>query len=201
MTKWERLASRVIKFVLWTAVILISIGMAWLVHRSVLMVWDAVFVGIVILAFAIAVSFGNSYGTSLDHVAKDSVLYEAIKLRTIMMHANFCWSVFHIAIIIAPLYCTCVVIYVSSFESVNDVKIQKAILLYSILSLVLTLAAYVIKAKGFSGAYRMASTILYKGIMERMCVESCNAAADLKLAEHMDQAEEVIKKFETEEGF
>ena len=201
MTRWGRIVSRIIKFFLWIAVAMASAGIIWLVIKGHLMVWDAVFAEMVVIAVAVAISFANSYGTPLDYIKKDSVLYQAIKLRTILMHANFCWSVFHIGLTISPLYCTCVVIYLSSFETLSEVSIQKAVLIYSMLSLVLTLATYVIKAKGFSGAYRMASTILYKGIMERQCEAIDSQEADKKLAEYIHSAEEIIKKFETEEGF
>lgn len=201
MTKGERIVSWIVKLGLWIMVVLVSVGIIWMLDKQYLMVWDAVFVEFILLAFAVAVSFANSYGTPLDHIEKNSITYQAIKLRTVMMHANFCWSILHITLTIAPLYCTCVVIYLSGFEAISKIEIQKAILIYSILSLVLTLATSVIKAKGFSGAYRMASTILYKGIMKRQCAEKDNPEADLELAECINQAEEIIKKFETEEGF
>ena len=80
-------------------------------------------------------------------------------MRSIWLHSNFCWLAANIWMTVAPLYCTCTVIYLSL-----ENKDQAHILLYSVFSLVIALAAYVVRpssrANGFRSAYLKVSRAL-----------------------------------------
>lgn len=161
-------------------------------YKTKLSIWDAFLIGMLFIVIAIAVTFSNSYGYNIDGLQEGSLLLKAATMHASVLHASFCWNIVYFFLTIAPLYCTCVVIYLSGFGK-NDTS--QRILIYSILSLVLSTSTYVINAKGFAAVYRNASNILIDAIIK---VQYESEARDGVLITAIKEAEEKIRQFETE---
>lgn len=137
-----------------------------------------------IWAFAIAVICSHAYN---DY--PKSLRGQALKKQATWLHANFSWRALSIWIIVTSLYCNCATIYISgqSFDPEN----QRHILIYSILSLVLSLGTYVLRpanrAEGFREAYVRITEALFNHS------ESDSEA----LAKAIIEAEQIISKQDT----
>ena len=139
--------------------------LTYVVVIGVLPIYDAILVGETLFAFSIAVICSHAYNYQPNAANVDSLQEKAAKLEAIWLHANFCWQTINVWMTITPLYCTCATIYISG-SSIGNAWDQVHVLVYSIISLVLSLGIYVIRpfnrGSGYRRAYLSVSTALIK---------------------------------------
>lgn len=128
--------------------------LAHVVSADILQIYDAILMGETLLAFSIAVICSHAYNYRPNPASTD-LQEKAAKLEATWLHANFCWKTINVWMTITPLYCTCATIYISG-SSVGDKWDQVHVLVYSIISLVLSLGIYVIRPFNRESGYRKA---------------------------------------------
>lgn len=170
-----------IKFLTWTIVFYLIYYVGF-INPFKLNAYDIFFVYILIVSLATAITFSNSYGLyEFEKAAKDKsktdenykMLYLGIKRYATHIHAYYCWKIVYYLLMILPLYCTCVVIYISAYSVADSMS---RILIYSILSLVLSLAIYVIDPKTYADKNKSASAFIYEKIAP-ILLNRCNETA------------------------
>lgn len=139
--------------------------LTYVVVIDVLQIYDAILIGETLLAFSIAVICAHAYNYQPNSTSINPLHERAIRLEATWLHANFCWQTINVWMTITPLYCTCATIYISG-SSIGSKWDQVHVLVYSIISLVLSLRIYVIRpfnrGSGFRKAYLSVSTALIK---------------------------------------
>lgn len=142
-------------------IIIVALFMLSIVYK--LPAYDGILLGESILAFAIGIVCSHAYNYEPGWEKPGSLRDQAAKKQAIWLHANFCWQIISAWMTITPLYCTCATIYISGISS-GDEWDQVHVLIYSILSLVLSLGIYVIcpsnRAAGYRDAHLSVSEIL-----------------------------------------
>lgn len=132
----------------------------WLVVEFQFQIYNILLADSTLLAITIAITLSHAYNCIADPEA--SYLWNlAEKRRSIWLHANHCWQTVHIWMTITPLYCTCIAIYLSG----NNMS-QEHILIYSILSLVISLGVYAIAPLKRASAYERAYTLVVNALSE-----------------------------------
>lgn len=135
--------------------LLLCAGLAYLTILGMLPIYDAILLGETLLAFAIALICSHAYNYYPGTEKEGSLREEAAKLKAMWLHANFSWNTISIWMTITPLYCTCATIYISG-SSIGGEWDQVHVLVYSILSLVLSLGVYVLRPSNRATGYREA---------------------------------------------
>lgn len=134
---------------------------------------DMFLILIVLFAFAVGVTVSQAYNEIPDSADPEPLYIQAIKKKNIWLHSYFSWECINAAMTVIPLYCTCAAIYISGTPEGNGEWDRTRILIYSILSLVLSLSIYVIRpanrATGYRRAYKTidAALIQYKTERDR----------------------------------
>lgn len=126
-------------------------------------------------AVTVAIICSHAY----NHIPGDEdLLYEqAARLRAVWLHANFCWKTISIWMTVIPLYCTCVAIYLSGTPEGDEFD-HIRILVYSVLSLVISLGVYAIRPSNRASAYRKAYRVIDKALIDYQ--ESMSGSAERK---------------------
>lgn len=116
----------------------------------------ALLLGGTCFAVVIGITCSQAYN-SVEGEAKGSFLWQAKRKRNAWLHANFSWQAINMWMTITPLYCTCATIYLSGKKEQGELD---NILIYSILSLVMSLGIYVVRPANRATGYRRAYNIL-----------------------------------------
>lgn len=141
--------------------------MGYAVYKKALHIYDSILFGGTLLTFAVAVIRSQTYSYQPGSAPTNSLQEKAAKLQATWLHASHCWQAINVWMTIIPLYCTCATIYISGSSAIgNDEENQLRILVYSIISLVLSLGIYVIRPSaqkaGFQKAYLSITVALTK---------------------------------------
>jgi len=130
------------------------IGFGFACYFSVLLVinfswwevYDSIFLMTIVFALAVAITFSHSYGLNVKNI-KDELKKRAIKADGTNIHSYFCWKIIAVWMTIAPLYCTTVVVFIGTQAVYGGQAGGQAnrIVVYSILSLVISLSVYAVK--------------------------------------------------------
>lgn len=141
-------------------------GMGCLVYKGFLKAYDALLYGGTFLAVAIAIVCSHAYNYQPEQWMDKELCHMAAKQAAKWLHDNFSWLTVSVWMTVMPLYCTCATIYISGVPMADGEYDQIHILIYSILSLVISLGIYVIRpanrAVGFRQAYQLASEAMVK---------------------------------------
>lgn len=118
--------------------------------------YDALLFMLTGFAAVVAVVQSHAYNYTPNEYDETNLRERIGKLQAVWLHANLTWQTIYIWMMSVPFYCTCIAIYLSGNNGDYD-----HILIYSILSLVITLGCYAIqplkRANQFRKAYAMAS--------------------------------------------
>lgn len=169
--------------------VLCTLGLCWALayftRRKALPVYDAILLGETLLAFAVAVVCSHAYNYYPESKDTRSLREKAAKQKSVWLHANFSWEVISVWMTVTPLYCTCATIYISGSTPTGGwSQVQLHVLVYSILSLVLSLGTYVLRPSYRAAGYRKA----------HLCVSEALArsSADDPLADAIAAGEKCI---------
>lgn len=149
--------------------------------------YDALLLGGTFWAVAIAFICSHAYNYQPGREAPGSLRDTAAKLEAVWHHANFCWQIISAWMTVTPLYCTCATIYISG-SSAGGGWDQVHVLVYSILSLVLSLGIYVIRPSNRAAGYRKA----YLCVAKALCVSPAHDPGDEKVREAIIAGQEII---------
>ncbi len=150
--KWMRVFHIAVRIATWIIFGLLIDWLVCLANQDVLMVCDVLLAGLLLLALALGITISNSY--TYDIEMADSKLLEYItRVELTCMHASECWNIVAISMVILPIYTTCTVIYLT-LQASTEAEYLSRILLYSIFSLVSSLAGYIIRPQDKSTAFR-----------------------------------------------
>lgn len=146
-----------------TAIAVFIAVCCWLVHAvktiSFFEPYDALLFVLTGFAFVVAVVQSHAYNYTPNEYDETNLRERIGKLRAIWLHSNITWQTIYIWMMSVPFYCTCIAIYLSGNNGDYD-----HILIYSILSLVITLGCYAIqplkRANQFRKAYAIASAAI-----------------------------------------
>lgn len=179
-----------IQVVCWGVFCMACVFSAWLGIEYHYQIYNILLVDSTLLAITIAITLSHAYNCVPNPNA--SYLWNlAEKRRSIWLHANHCWQTVHIWMTITPLYCTCIAIYLSG----NNMS-QEHILIYSILSLVISLGVYAISPLKRAAAYQKAYTLVVKALSDYE-LDSKNGEKNLSKA--IKKGEKLIAGWEKRE--
>lgn len=145
------------------AFVAICIFSGFLISRKVIEIYDAILLDVTCLAIVVAIISSQTY-SFIPNLEMPEIWNSAERLQVVWIHSNFSWLSVNVWMKLTPMYCTCIAIYLSG----NKCDWNK-ILFYSILSLLISLSAYVVRpsnrAAGFRRAYKEIAMALakYKG--------------------------------------
>lgn len=145
----------VIQAIIASIALLLCAGLAYLTILGKLLIYDTILLGETLLAFSIALICSHAYNYYPGTEEEGSLREKAAKLKATWLHANFSWNTISIWMTVTPLYCTCATIYISG-SSISGEWDQIHVLVYSILSLVLSLGIYVLRPSNRATGYREA---------------------------------------------
>lgn len=161
------------------AVIFLAVRRKWMkTHYAWLL-------GGVLLAVTVAITCSHAYNYQEGSQGGNPLCEQAAKKRATWLHANHCWQILNVSMTIIPLYCTCAAIYLSGNQvdnSMND------ILIYSILSLVISLGTYVIRPANRAAGYRRAYIIVDEALTNLEYSES----GDRSVAEALTRGTQIV---------
>ena len=140
------------------------VGLILSVKFGLLRMTDMFLILIVLFAFAVGATVSQAYNEVPDSADPDPLYRQAVKKKNIWLHSYFSWECINVAMTVIPLYCTCAAIYISGTPGENSEWDRTRVLIYSILSLVLSLSIYVIRPANRATGYRHA----YKTIDEAL---------------------------------
>lgn len=140
------------------------VGLILSVKFGLFRMTDMFLILIVLFAFAVGATVSQAYNEVPDIAAPEPLYIQAIKKKNIWLHSYFSWECINVAMTVIPLYCTCAAIYISGTPGENSEWDRTRVLIYSILSLVLSLSIYVIRPANRATGYRRA----YKTIDEAL---------------------------------
>lgn len=159
----------IIQSVAWAIFLAVCAAIFWAVRGGYLKIHYAWLLGGICLAVTVAVTCSHAYNYWEGSQGGDPLREQAARQMAVWLHANYCWQILNVAMTIVPLYCTCAAIYLSGnqvADSMND------ILIYSILSLVISLGTYVIRPANRAVGYRRAYTGVSKALTEPVCADT-----------------------------
>ncbi len=140
------------------------VGLILSVKFGLLRMTDMFLILIVLFAFAVGATVSQAYNEVPDSADPEPLYRQAVKKKNIWLHSYFSWECINVAMTVIPLYCTCAAIYISGTPGENSEWDRTRVLIYSILSLVLSLSIYVIRPANRATGYRRA----YKTIDEAL---------------------------------
>lgn len=161
----------IIQSIAWAVFLAVCAAIFWAVRGGYLKIHYAWLLGGICLALTVAVTCSHAYNYREGSQGGDPLREQAARQMAVWLHANYCWQILNVAMTIVPLYCTCAAIYLSGNrvgDSMND------ILIYSILSLVISLGTYVIRPANRAAGYRRA----YTGVSRALTAPSCADAGE-----------------------
>lgn len=117
------------------------------------------------LAISIAVICSHAYNYTPGGEKMGELYDQAARQKAVWLHANFSWQVVSIWMTVTPLYCTCAAIYISG-TPINGTWDHTHVLIYSILSLVISLGVYVIRPSNRAEGYRRAYQTVNEALLQ-----------------------------------
>lgn len=172
--------------------LLLCAGLAYLTIKEKLPIYDAILLGETLLAFAIAVICSHAYNYYPGTEKEGTLREKAAQLKAMWLHANFSWNTLSIWMTVTPLYCTCATIYISGSSTGGEWD-QTHVLVYSILSLVLSLGIYVLRPSNRATGYREA----YLSVTVALTNDSAPDPRDISLKQAIIKGEQSIAKQDT----
>ena len=171
----------------WTIFLSVCIKLGYITTRiDFLEVYDYIFILTILLAISLATTFSHAY--DLAHEKEDDWLIKLAKKRNnTYLHACFSWEIVNCWMVIAPLYCTGLVVFISSQSSQSN--IMNRILLYSIFSLVISLSIYVIKPKKRATIFQKKYNTIHKELLLYLNSEMPNDCDRKKLINLLAESE------------
>ncbi len=163
--------------------------LAFWVLSGNLLVYDALLYGETLAAFAIAVICSHAYNYRPGSEPPDSLRDKAAQLEASWLHSNFCWEIISVWMTVTPLYCTCATIYISG-SSIGSAWDQVHVLVYSMLSLVLSLSVYVIRPSNRAAGYREAYLCVVEALSKRPALDP----EDQEIGQAIIKGQQIIAK-------
>lgn len=145
--------------------------------------YDALFLGLTGFAAVVAVVESHAYNYTPKENDETNLRERIGKLQAVWLHANFTWQIIYVWMILVPLYCTCITIYLSGNNGDYN-----HILVYSILSLVISLGYYAVQPLNRTNQFRKAYAIASKAI----ATYDSEKTSSKVLADAITEAEQMI---------
>lgn len=149
--------------------------------------YDTILLGGTFAAVALAFICSHAYNYQPGREAPGSLRDTAARLEAAWHHANFCWQIISAWMTVTPLYCTCATIYISGSPDGGEWD-QVHVLIYSILSLVLSLGIYVIRPSNRAAGYRKA----YLCVTKALCTSPARDPEDEEVRKAIIAGQEII---------
>lgn len=176
-----------IQFITWMIFIGICGVSVILVMKKDVQVYNILLPDSFFLTVTIAITFSHAY--NYYPRPKASLLWnQASKLRATWLHASNCWQSLNIWMTIAPLYCTCIAIYLSG----NHMN-SGHILIHSILSLVISMGTYIIYPGERARTYLKAYSLVNEALTD---YEINKSGGEKKIAKAVNEGTQITVKFE-----
>jgi len=183
--------SVIVKLVTWFA----FVGSIWLLlilfndYFEWWQVYDGIFFLTLSLALALAITFSHSYGLPIEKLEKDELKKRAIKADATNIHAYFSWKIISAWMTIVPLYCTLTVVFISALYD-GDNQMPR-ILIYSMLSLVISFSVYVVKPNYRAHNFIEQHRELRKVLLDYMIIETPSGEDKATLSVALGKAQEI----------
>jgi hypothetical protein len=161
----------VIKISTWVFFVCLSIkAVSFIETIDIWEIYDTIISIIILFALALAVTLSHSYGLDIDYNKNDKLIKLALKTDAMNIHAHFSWTIITVCMTIIPLYCSTAVVFISTKPEHNG-QIGH-ILLYSILSIALSLSIYIIKPNERAKYFMNEFVVLRKLLLKYMDIEN-----------------------------
>jgi len=178
----------VIKIATWLAFAAICIG-AFFLQRYVALwqPYDSILMATVFFALSLAVTFSNSYDLEIDKEDEDWLKKHAIRIDAVNIHAHFSWKTVNVWMTLVPVYCTTTVVIISAQPWHKGQAAH--IILYSIISLVISLGIYVLKPQEHANHFMKRHRILRKELLRYISKANPSECDREKLIEIMGETQ------------
>ncbi len=182
----KRTGHIVVQAIAWFLFLVICVCSVLLILLEKIRTYNMILIDSLFLAITIAITCSHAYNHKTD--STDPLHLQAERQKALWLHANFCWQTVGVWMTVAPLYCTCVAIYLSGNNMFHE-----DVLIHSVLSLVISLGVYAIAPSSRAAAYRNAYALINDALMK---VElDCNEEREL-LEEAINEGTKIINDAE-----
>lgn len=150
-------------FVQMAAVGLGFMGCKFVLYNTSLLIFDKILFWEAIVAFVIGTICSHAY----NYIPKNELnpLRDmARKKQSIWLHSNFAWKTISIWMTVTSLYCTGATVYIGG-SAIKEVWAQQRIIVYSIVSSVMSMGMLVLRPTNRSDGYREAYLIITEALI------------------------------------